>query len=88
MNMFADSLPRRQRSQIALWPWELLQSLGFACAEASDGRVAVHWCLGNGPDADLMDLQMPVLNGIEAAREMRHLQQCQAIPVVGAVPDI
>lgn len=40
-------------------------------AEASNGREAVEMYLRHRPDVTLMDLQMPVMNGIEATIEIR-----------------
>jgi DNA-binding NarL/FixJ family response regulator len=41
--------------------WEL-------CAEAADGRQAVGFAKTFCPDVAILDIQMPQLNGIEAAR--------------------
>jgi DNA-binding NarL/FixJ family response regulator len=43
------------------------------CAEASNGREAVAKTAENKPDIAVLDLSMPELNGLEAAREIRVL---------------
>src|SRR5258707_3897117 len=40
-------------------------------AEASDGQDAVRLTETHQPDIAVLDISMPTLNGIEAAREMR-----------------
>ena len=40
-------------------------------AEASNGREAVDLCLAHRPDITLMDIQMPVMNGIDATIAIR-----------------
>jgi two-component system response regulator NreC len=44
-------------------------------AEARDGREAVELCLKLVPDIVLMDISMPVLNGIEATSQIREKSQ-------------
>jgi DNA-binding NarL/FixJ family response regulator len=44
-------------------------------AEASDGRDAVRQALATQPDVAILDIGMPGLNGIEAARQMVRRQQ-------------
>lgn len=49
----------------------LLEREGFeVIAEASDGREAIRLCEANPPDVAVLDLAMPLLNGIDAAREI------------------
>lgn len=38
------------------------------CAEASDGKEAVEKVLACAPDIVIMDITMPVMNGLEAAK--------------------
>jgi DNA-binding NarL/FixJ family response regulator len=43
------------------------------CGEAENGRQAVDKTLELKPDIVVLDLTMPVMNGIEATREIRRL---------------
>src|SRR5690606_8441153 len=40
------------------------------------------FCLGNRPDIVFMDIQMPILNGIEAAQKILQLPHCQNVPII------
>jgi len=53
--------------------WEL-------CAEAEDGEQVVKFAKLFCPDVAILDIQMPVLNGIEAARQI--LQHCPSAIIV------
>jgi AmiR/NasT family two-component response regulator len=59
---------------------QLLEGAGFeVCAEARDGLEAVALARSEAPDVALLDVKMPRLDGIEAAR--RILDE-RAIPIV------
>ena len=50
---------------------ELLERSGFeVVAEARDGEVAVELALAESPDLALLDVKMPKLDGIDAARRI------------------
>jgi two-component system, response regulator PdtaR len=50
---------------------ELLERAGFeVCAEARDGEEAVELARSEQPDVALLDVKMPRLDGIEAARRI------------------
>ena len=44
------------------------------CGEAENGRVAIEKVRQLHPDVVLLDLQMPVMNGIDAAREIVRIE--------------
>ncbi len=50
---------------------KILEELNFAVAEAEDGQVALKACDVTMPDAILLDLNMPVMNGFEFLRALR-----------------
>jgi DNA-binding NarL/FixJ family response regulator len=53
------------------WLKIVLEAKGYVVdAEASNGRDAVSLALRFRPDIVVMDLHMPLLNGVEAAREI------------------
>jgi DNA-binding NarL/FixJ family response regulator len=59
----------------------VLQQEGMTIVgEASDGRGAVKLCEAERPDVAILDVAMPQLNGVDAAREIR--RQCPETQVV------
>ncbi|MBL8111759.1 MAG: response regulator [Acidobacteria bacterium] len=50
---------------------ELLEPLGLALDVAPDGRAAVKMALKSSYDAILMDMQMPVMDGLRATKTLR-----------------
>ncbi|OHC62845.1 MAG: hypothetical protein A2045_07955 [Rhodocyclales bacterium GWA2_65_20] len=64
---------------------ELLESAGFAVDIAANGRSGVDRVLDAATpyDAILMDVQMPVMDGWAATRELRQHEAGGALPIVG-----
>jgi DNA-binding NarL/FixJ family response regulator len=50
------------------------------CSEAENGREGIDQALRLNPDLIILDLSMPVMNGFQAARELRRL--LPRVPVV------
>ncbi len=61
---------------------ELLQRLGLKVDHAPDGRMAAHLAAATPYDLILMDMQMPLMSGLEATRAIRQ-QGLHDLPIVG-----
>jgi CheY-like chemotaxis protein len=61
---------------------QLLQREGYCCAFAENGAEALQLVQSFQPQAILMDLRMPVLDGFEATRRLKADEQTRAIPVL------
>lgn len=60
----------------------LRRSLEVEVSTAENGKVAVETAREVQPDLILMDLMMPVMNGLEAIREIKSDENMNKIPVV------
>lgn len=66
----------------------LLERQGLqVIAEASDGRAAVDAARKLRPDVVVLDVAMPVLNGIEAAREIAYESPTSVVILLTALAD-
>ncbi|WP_137939938.1 response regulator [Chitinivorax sp. B] len=63
---------------------DLLSSMGVLLTVAKDGQQAVDLMANRDfhVDAVLMDVQMPVLDGLEATRMIRHLPGREQLPII------
>src|ERR1700743_3225914 len=55
---------------------------GFSAEVASDGAIAIQRLTGNPPDAVVLDLMMPNVNGIEVLRHIRSQDNLKSLPVI------
>ncbi|MBB3238970.1 signal transduction histidine kinase/ActR/RegA family two-component response regulator [Pseudomonas sp. Tn43] len=66
--LLVENHPVSQKVAIAM-----LQELGYAPDLASDGLEAINQCMTSTPDIIFMDINMPVMNGLEAIHKIRKL---------------
>ena len=66
---------------------ELLRDAGFAVDLAANGQVALDMVRGADYDIVLMDIQMPVMDGVTATREIRKQKRFNDLPVVAMTAD-
>jgi two-component system sensor histidine kinase/response regulator len=76
--LLAEDNPLNQ--QVALG---LLQEEGFEVTVADDGAVALDYLSSQPFDAVLMDVQMPVCDGLSATRKLRLNPALRELPVIG-----
>ena len=60
----------------------LLQNYGYEVVEAADGQEAVDKAQKNLPDLILMDISMPVMDGLTATQMIRKIDCCGKIPII------
>lgn len=60
----------------------ILERRGFRVVEASNGREAVERAAIERPDLILMDLDLPILDGIEATNRIRGMDALRGVPIV------
>ena len=60
----------------------ILEISGYRVARAINGKQAVESTLEMSPELILMDIQMPVLDGLEAIRQIRSHSQFNSLPII------
>jgi CheY-like chemotaxis protein len=66
-----------------------LEDAGMQVLQAKNGREALVLLASTAIDAVLMDIRMPVLDGLAATRQLRALESSRLLPILAftAVPD-
>jgi len=75
--LIADDVPANRTMLV-----DLLRPMGFDTLEANNGQAALDQIQARKPDLVLMDLAMPVLNGLEAMRLLRRNEATRQLPII------
>ena len=59
-----------------------LEHNGYIVIEAPDGQAAVNLAQQESPDVILMDLSLPVMDGLEAAKQIRKNQRLKDVLII------
>ena len=60
----------------------LLEMTGYSVVEAMNGEEAVKLAKSESPSLILMDLSLPVIDGLAATRLIRKLPECKSTPII------
>ena len=60
----------------------LLEMSGYRVAEATNGAEAVRTAEYERPEIILMDLSLPIIDGLAATRRIRQLPEMESIPII------
>lgn len=60
----------------------LLEMNGYRVVEATNGEEAVKIAEAESPGLILMDLSLPVIDGLAATRLIRKLESCEKTPII------
>jgi two-component system, cell cycle response regulator DivK len=60
----------------------LIQTYGYQVIEARDGYDAVEKAILHRPDLILMDLMMPIMDGITATQIIRKFEESANVPII------
>ncbi len=70
---------KKENLQVAV---RLLELVGFNTEEAIDGKQAIEKVISSKPDLILMDMRMPVMDGYEATRIIKTMDDVKEIPII------
>src|SRR5215475_4826885 len=65
-----------------------LRRNGHDVIQATNGQEAIDRCAGNKPDVAILDVSMPVMNGLEAAKHLREMMPTLPIILFTAYGDL
>jgi two-component system, cell cycle response regulator DivK len=60
----------------------LLEIEGYEVIEATDGAQAIEMAIKDRPDLILMDLSLPVVDGLSATRQIRQNDAMRRVPII------
>lgn len=80
--MLKTVLIAEDHNDIRLMTKFMVESFGYSVIEARDGYEALEEAREQQPDLILMDVAMPLMNGITSASLIRNSVECGQVPIV------
>lgn len=67
---------------------DLLSIRDYSVIVARNGQEAIDMALSRGPELILMDIKMPVMDGLEATRQLRKKEQFKDVPIIALTASV
>jgi len=61
---------------------DVLRAVGYTTLEATDGKEGIDLATREKPDLILMDIQLPVMDGLEVTRLLKADDRTKEIPII------
>ncbi|VAX13923.1 Serine phosphatase RsbU, regulator of sigma subunit [hydrothermal vent metagenome] len=61
---------------------EFLSTSGYEVIEAENGKQAIECYIDQRPDIIFMDIMMPVMDGLEASRQIKSISNMKFVPII------
>jgi len=61
----------------------LLKKQDFDVVQARNGQKGLEVAVSENPDLILLDIQLPVMDGYEVARQLKQAEETKSIPIIG-----
>lgn len=65
-----------------MWIARILHNAGFTCSTVGDGGAVVERAIALDPDLVILDIEMPGVNGLMAAEQLRMLPNTRNVPIL------
>ncbi len=65
-----------------MWISQILHHAGYTCRAVGDGESVVEYALALEPALIVLDVHLPGIDGLEAARQLRILPNTRHVPII------
>ena len=67
---------------------DMLNNLDYRTAVVENGQMAIDMIMSCKPDLILMDMEMPVMSGLEATRKIREMPEFADVPIIAITASV